>query len=123
MSKIKELSKDEYDLINPKIRYTVKKLREWGFETTDSGDSETRDFECDNPIAYVVIKVKPEDLVTETKRLTNILTTLIDFNKQPHPQYDPNGALLYPAIEGCFSPTQGNYSIITLFNIFIPETE
>ena len=29
--------------MNPGIAYTVKTLREWGFDTTDSGDGQTHD--------------------------------------------------------------------------------
>jgi hypothetical protein len=45
--------------INPGIAKTVAKLQEWGYETCDSGDGATHDYECDRPYPYVVIKCQP----------------------------------------------------------------
>ena len=36
-----------YDTLNPGIREVVRRLREAGFQTCDSGDGSTRQFECD----------------------------------------------------------------------------
>ena len=116
---MKELTDKEYESINPKIRNTVKKLRYWGFDTTDSGDGETSDFACDNPFPYVVIKVDPIDLIHETNRLVDLLSDYVDFNNCPHPQDNPDGAAKHPAIEASYLPTQGGYATILLINVVL----
>jgi hypothetical protein len=55
--------------LNPGIARTVVWLNGLGFETTDSGDGKTHDFECDRPHAYVVISSTPETLLEDTERL------------------------------------------------------
>lgn len=45
--------------INPGIIKLVAWLNSQSFETTDSGDGKTHDFECDRAESYVVIKVEP----------------------------------------------------------------
>lgn len=62
------------ETINPGVRNTVAWLNDHGFETTDSGDGETHDFDCDRPVPYVVIVVKEKDkLATETDMLVEWL--------------------------------------------------
>lgn len=55
--------------LNPGIRRTVDLLNEAGFETTDSGDGETGDHECDRDRAYVVITCSGSELKGEADRL------------------------------------------------------
>lgn len=55
--------------INPGIRNVVEWLQGLGFETVDSGDGETHDFECDRPEPYVVIQTLPHRLVDDARRL------------------------------------------------------
>jgi hypothetical protein len=59
--------------LNPGIRRTVGLLWAHGFQTCDSGDGETREYECDREYGYVVIVVAPEELIAETRRLVVLL--------------------------------------------------
>ena len=59
----------DYDALNPGIRKLVRRLRETGFETVDSGDGATRNYECDPGFAYVSITVLPGKLAQEARRL------------------------------------------------------
>ena len=54
---------DDFDAskLNPGIRRTVCWLRSMGFNTTDSGDGETHDHDCDRPYAYVSMRGGQED--------------------------------------------------------------
>lgn len=61
------------DEINPGIRRCVALLRAAGFETVDSGDGETHDYDCDREVGYVACRVRPGDLAAETDRLTYVL--------------------------------------------------
>ena len=54
------------DKLNPGIVKTVKMLNDAGYTTTDSGDGETHDYECDRDVGYVVVVLKDNaDLVQE----------------------------------------------------------
>jgi hypothetical protein len=46
----------DYDALNPGIRETVRWLRSLGFDTVDSGDGETHEYECDCDEPYVVMR-------------------------------------------------------------------
>jgi hypothetical protein len=60
--------------LNPGIVRTVAWLNANNFHTTDSGDGETHDFECDREHAYVVIMVQPPGyLLDVTERLVALL--------------------------------------------------
>lgn len=62
--------------LNPGIVKLVTKLREAGFNTCDSGDGETHEFDCDRDYGYVSILVPDKnDLVSETDRLEQLLTS------------------------------------------------
>lgn len=61
------------DQLNPGIRKLVQHLRDNGFFTTDSGDGETHEHECDRPHGYVVVIVPPERIARETLRLKAVL--------------------------------------------------
>ena len=45
----------DYAALNPGIRRTVHLLREAGFNTTDSSDGATHEYECDRGYPYVSI--------------------------------------------------------------------
>lgn len=47
--------------LNPGIRRTVCWLRSLGFNTTDSGDGQTHEHECDRPYAYVSMRGVQDD--------------------------------------------------------------
>lgn len=96
--------------LNPGIRKTVEFLRSNGFDTIDSGDGETRTFDCDLGIPYVHIQVDPDKLVSETKRLAGLLKTV---GVEVLAQNEEGTA---PTIEGSFEPVS-NLGIISMFNI------
>jgi hypothetical protein len=116
------LTDAELETLNPGIRHTVQTLRKWGFNTCDSGDGSTHEFECDLPHPYVHILVDPLRMVTETDRLLILLINAgIDFNNHPHPQEDPEGYAKHPTVEASYLPTQGRCAAIHLMNIILPE--
>lgn len=61
--------------LNPGIRRSVAWLRDNGFVTIDSGDGETHDFPCDQPIPFVACQVDPLLLSVEADRLAALLAT------------------------------------------------
>lgn len=61
------------NFVNPGIRLTVAALNAAGFETCDSGDGETRDFECDRRGPYVVIMSSSDRLVEQADALVKFL--------------------------------------------------
>lgn len=60
-------------MLNPGITKIVALLQANGFNTVDSGDGETHDFECDREYGYVAMTVPPEDMVEEANRLRDLL--------------------------------------------------
>lgn len=62
--------------LNPGIRRTVAWLQQQGFDTCDSGDGETHDFDCDHPTAYVALVVDPTRLAFESDRLADLISNL-----------------------------------------------
>lgn len=62
--------------LDPGIVSTVILLRAYGFETTDSGDGETKPEEYRTiPGPHVVVQVPANDLVREADRLLDVLKT------------------------------------------------
>lgn len=99
--------------INNGILKTVSFLNENGFQTVDSGDGKTRDFECDLDIPYVHILIdNPDDLISESKRLVRLLND----NGIEVYQADEDG--LSPSVEASYNPMDG-FAIISIFNILI----
>lgn len=99
----------DYEKLNPGIRKTVKLLNECGFRTVDSGDGQTREFECDRPRGYVVVRASPFDLVSDAKQ---ILLILKKFGVEVGPVGDDE--LTY--IQASFDPADGT-AIIDISNI------
>lgn len=62
--------------LNPGIRLTVACLNAAGFETCDSGDGDTHEFDTDREGSYVVIASSPESLVSDA----NSLLTFLELN-------------------------------------------
>lgn len=119
--KIEPLNEAELSALNPGIRSTVQRLREWGFNTADSGDGLTAQYDCDLPCPYVHIVTAPEELVSETERLVNLLNDVgIDFANCPHPQFDPEGAIGHPSVEASYLPLQRQCAAIHLINVILP---
>ena len=62
------------DAVNPGVRRLVALLRANGFDTADSGDGQTREFECDPGYPYVHMVVRdPYQMITEADRLMVLL--------------------------------------------------
>lgn len=70
----------DYDKLNPGIRNLVALLRYHGFETVDSEDGETHEFECDREEKpYVSILLKdPKEMATESQRLLALLKQVLE---------------------------------------------
>ena len=92
--------------LNPGIRFTVAMLRSHGFNTVDSGDGKTHEFECDQSIPYVHIQVHPYTaLVEEADRLCRLLRDRgVSFADAT---FDAEGNLVGPHIEAHYSPADG----------------
>lgn len=120
--KIEPLSEEHLASLNPGIRNTVQTLRKWGFDTRDSGDGSTAQFECDLPYPYVHIVTSPAILASETDRLIGLLENMgINFADCPHPQEDPEGAAKHPCVEASYLPLQGGFAAIHLINVILPN--
>ena len=63
----------DYDELNPGIRETVRWLRSLDFDTVDSGDGETHEYECDRDEPYVVVRCHGLLLCGEADRLARAL--------------------------------------------------
>ena len=116
------LTDAELETLNPGIRHTVQTLRKWGFDTRDSGDGSTHQFECDLPHPYVHIITPPATMASETDRLIGLLKSAgINFADCPHPQEDPEGAAKHPCVEASYLPLQGGFAAIHVMNVILPE--
>lgn len=67
------LSAEAEAALNPGVRRLVKLLRIEGFDTCDSGDGKTRKHACDAPGAYVHVRVHPDMLASEARRLLALM--------------------------------------------------
>lgn len=116
------LTDEQIEGLNPGIRSTVLKLRGWGFDTVDSGDGVTRDYECDLPHPYVHIRVSARDLFYEMGRLTGFLRDEgVVFESPPDPQTDLEGFMKHPNVEASFLPLQDPFhAFIHLSNVILP---
>lgn len=98
--------------LNPGIVKTVEWLRNHGFETCDSGDGQTHDYECDLPVPYVHMMVDPSKLVSETDRLVKLLS-------EQGVKLEPmNQEGTTPTVDGGYSPLSGLASI-SLWNVML----
>lgn len=100
--------------INPGILATVEWLNRHGFRTTDSGDGDTHDHECDQPVPYVHMQVYEELLVAEANRLKHLLAGL-GIHVQPMDEH-----CTVPSIEASYNPADGYGGVITLWNVKLP---
>lgn len=98
--------------LNPGIVKTVEWLREQGFNTVDSGDGETHEFECDLPMPYVHMRVEDVgQMAAEAQRLERTLRLQKGVNTGP---CNEDGTA--PCIEAHYNPADG-YAIISLYNV------
>lgn len=95
--------------LNPGIRKTVQWLNENGFKTTDSGDGETHDFECDLDFPYVHIETSPEEMVDDALRLAGLLESKGVKFRTLHPE-NPG-----PTMQVTWVPRE--QAIISVFNV------
>lgn len=99
----------DYEKLNPGIRKTVKLLRDNGFDTRDSGDGKTHEFECDQPFAYVNILTEPSKMVQEADRLKALLETHGVEIEQVNPEE-------LPSIQADYDPAN-RLACMTLFYV------
>lgn len=97
--------------INPGILKTVQFLNANGFKTTDSGDGETHDFECDMPFPYVHIEVNPYELISESQRLFWLLAA------EGVAVGECNEENTAPTVEASYNPAWGDKAYITVSNV------
>ena len=95
----------DYDELDPGIRETVRLLRKWGFETTDSGDGVSKKGTEQEPLMlqfpHVFMRSTSQGLITSAENLHR----LMDHHGV---SFDPDfEAERYPGIEATYSPTDG----------------
>lgn len=73
----------DYDALNPGIRETVRWLRSLGFNTCDSGDGVTHEYECDGDAPYVAVRCEKENAVCECDRLYTALMEKLGLSMCP----------------------------------------
>jgi hypothetical protein len=95
--------------INPNIQKTVEWLQAHGFETCDSGDGETHECECDREYGFVAMKVAPEALITEARRLHELLVARGVHITEVNPEDKP-------CVQAYFDPADG-HAILDLMYI------
>ena len=97
--------------LNPGVVRTVQWLNENGFETCDSGDGVTHDFECDRHYPYVVIITDPARLAADADRLLALLRTRIrvDALAEDSPEDAVNVTATYDPADG--------FAIIEIANV------
>lgn len=100
------------DALNPGIRRTVQWLWSNGFQTCDSGDGETHEFECDFPRPNVVMLVEPDELISEGRRLYALLQS-VGIHAMPLSGLDGDTT---PYIEGHWSPCD-NMAMLSLYEV------
>ena len=98
-------SEEFYESLSPKIRKLVRKLNEWGFDTTDSGDGTNykEGMECAVPYPMVVILLDREkkDPFEETDRLTKLLTDAgVEIGTEQEPDMYRFVQLTYTSLDG-----------------------
>ncbi len=105
---------DNCDGLNPGIARTVLWLHANGFNTCDSGDGVTKDYDCDLGYPYVHMIAHPDKMVSESKRLFDLLTANGHKVEEFNPDMDTGG----PNIQASYDPVN-NVATISLFNVMI----
>lgn len=107
------MNRIDYDALNPGIRETVRMLRDHGFDTCDSGDGETAEFECDPGFPYVHMTVDPVRMVQEADRLLEIMRPLIDFDREC---LTDDEMMIAPGVEASYHPKPG-VAVLSVMNV------
>jgi len=96
--------------LNPNICKVVALLRANGFDTMDSGDGQTHDYECDLPIPYVHSRVDSGAMAREADRMQALFEAEgIAFNGIDE---DGNGV----SVEATYSSVDG-IATVSLFGV------
>jgi hypothetical protein len=112
----------DLEKLNPGIRATVRFLREHGFETCDSGDGVTHEFECDLPHPYVHIRCDPSKLASETQRLIVLMKQSgVKFDPQPYQNQEGDAWKHLPTVEASYMPLGHPDGFIHLFSVVLTE--
>ena len=101
------------ETLNPGIRRTVMKMREWGFETCDSGDGDAREFGCDPGSPYVYATTLPARMVLEANRLHRLAQEHFGVSFDVIDGQDAEQA---PNVQASYHP-ECNLAIISLLNV------
>lgn len=99
----------DYSSLNPGIQRTVKWLRDFGFDTQDSGDGVTRQYDCDPGFPYVSITIAHSgELIPESHRLVEALRLIgVHVTHQ-----DENGTNV--AIQAMYDPLSESCEILLI---------
>lgn len=110
MNNVELLTEKQLLELDSGICWTVQWLREHGFDTTDSGDgSKAGTMECALPYPNVTMRVSPDELVVETRRLQTLLVeTGIDVV--------PLSTDDQPCVQGSYDPAD-DVAIVVLFGV------
>lgn len=105
------MSDINYDEIDPGIRGLVRKLREKGFETVDSGDGVSKLGEMEDalPFPHVAMLSTPGELVSEADRL---MVCLAEWGVS----FEPALPLTDPQVEASYSPVDG-HAVLMITNV------
>lgn len=104
--------------LNPGIVETVLWLNRNGFETCDSGDGETHDYECDSDFPYVHMMVKAEHLAQEAKRLRELLKKQFGIDTVPLDE-----SMSTASIQATYDPAaDSDLGTLSLFNVKLSST-
>lgn len=110
MNNVELLTAEQVAELDPGICWTVQWLREHGFDTCDSGNgSKAGTMECALPYPNVTMRVSPDYLIAETRRLRSLLVeTGIDVV--------PITTDEQPCIQGSYDPSD-DVAIVVLFGV------
>jgi len=100
--------------LNENIKFTVEFLQKAGFVTVDSGDGETHACECDRDYAYVSIRVRAHNMLSEADRLCALLKTHgIDIYELRSKDYEEDN--VPPCIQATYDPGDGSANIDLMY--------
>jgi len=115
------LSQEVIDGLSPGIRDLVIMLNEAGFETTDSGDgsNHAQGMACAPEHPMVAILVRPEGMVSESRRLKSLIEQHgLNFEEARKVQDCADGSfdIGWPDIQASYSPVD-DVAVLVLLNV------